>query len=187
MRPTLTRSDFTGAFSRSRRTAQYNDPTGDMAAARVDRERMRAELSAVGYMAISSLLSRQATDDQCADMMRGMARWWAPTGKECLSRRSWRITRHAAERAVEMGLTADQVISILTDPEETVVQDETSKYAGEFLYFRGDYAAAVGQTAAPRSVITFLYRYQEGYESQYASPAAGREARAWSHLPRKAA
>lgn len=187
MRPTPTRNDFAGALKRSRRAIQYRDPTGDIAAARVDRERERAELSTVGYMAISSLLSRHATDDQCAEMVRGMARWWEPTGGEGLSRRQWRISQHAAERAVEMRLTSDQVISILTDPEEIVMQDETSKYTGEFLYFRGDYAAAVGESAPPRSVITFLYRYQDDYEAQYANPAAGREARAWSHLPRKAA
>ena len=50
----------------------------------------------------------------------------------------------------------------------------------------GKYAAAIARDTFPRVVITFLYRYQDGYEAQYDAPADGRERRT-SHLPRKAA
>ena len=55
----------------------YDDPTGDTAAARVDQERDRIELSVIAGMAIQSLLSKRATNEQCADMMRGLSRWLA--------------------------------------------------------------------------------------------------------------
>lgn len=54
----------------------YIDPTGDTAAARVDRARDQMDLNAVAYMAVCSLLSRHASNAQCADMMRGLSRWW---------------------------------------------------------------------------------------------------------------
>ena len=53
----------------------YVDPTGDIAAAHVDREREQIELGVIAGMAIQSLLSRHATNEQCADMMRGLTRW----------------------------------------------------------------------------------------------------------------
>ena len=53
----------------------YVDPTGDTAAARVDREREQIELGVVAGMAIQSLLSRHATNTQCADMIRGLSKW----------------------------------------------------------------------------------------------------------------
>ena len=55
----------------------YVDPTGDTAAARADREREQIELGVVAGMAIQSLLSRRASNTQCADMMRGLSRWIA--------------------------------------------------------------------------------------------------------------
>ena len=55
----------------------YDDPVGDIAAARVDRERAQIELGVVAGMAIQSLLSRHATNEQCADMIRGLSRWIA--------------------------------------------------------------------------------------------------------------
>ena len=55
----------------------YDDPVGDIAAARVDREREQIELSVVAGMAVQSLLSPRATNEQCADMMRGLSRWVA--------------------------------------------------------------------------------------------------------------
>ena len=55
----------------------YDDPVGDIAAARVDREREQIELSVVAGMAIQSLLSKHATNEQCGDMMRGLSRWVA--------------------------------------------------------------------------------------------------------------
>ena len=53
----------------------YDDPVGDIAAARVDRERAQIELGVVAGMAIQSLLSRRATNEQCADMIRGLSKW----------------------------------------------------------------------------------------------------------------
>ena len=53
----------------------YVDPTGDTAAARVDREREQVELGVIAGMAIQSLLSRHATNTQCADMIRGLSKW----------------------------------------------------------------------------------------------------------------
>ena len=55
----------------------YPDPTGDLAAANVDRERERIELGVVAGMAIQSLLSKHATNEQCADMIRGLSKWIA--------------------------------------------------------------------------------------------------------------
>ena len=55
----------------------YDDPVGDIAAARVDKEREQIELGVVAGMAIQSLLSRRASNTQCADMMRGLSRWIA--------------------------------------------------------------------------------------------------------------
>ena len=55
----------------------YPDPTGDLAAANVDRERERIELGVVAGMAIQSLLSQHATNEQCADMIRGLSKWIA--------------------------------------------------------------------------------------------------------------
>lgn len=173
----------------TRRTAGvgYHDPTGNIAAARVDRQRERSELGVIAGMAIQSLLSRRASNEQLADMVRGLSPWWDGERGAGLSRRAWRVTDHAASRAVEMNLTPEQITALLESPEGVVEQGPESKYEGELLHFRGDHAAAVGQSTAPRSVITFLYRYQDDYEAQYAAPAAGREARPWSHLPRKAA
>ena len=53
----------------------YVDPTGDTAAARADREREQIELGVIAGMAIQSLLSRRATNTQCADMIRGLSKW----------------------------------------------------------------------------------------------------------------
>ena len=53
----------------------YVDPTGDTAAARADREREQIELGVIAGMAIQSLLSRRATNAQCADMIRGLSKW----------------------------------------------------------------------------------------------------------------
>ena len=53
----------------------YVDPTGDTAAARADREREQIELGVIAGMAIQSLLSRHATNAQCADMIRGLSKW----------------------------------------------------------------------------------------------------------------
>ena len=55
----------------------YPDPTGDIAAARVDREREQIELDVIAGMTIQSLLSRRATNEQCADMVRGLSKWIA--------------------------------------------------------------------------------------------------------------
>ena len=53
----------------------YSDPVGDIAAARVDREREQIELGVIAGMAIQSLLSRHASNTQCADMIRGLSKW----------------------------------------------------------------------------------------------------------------
>ena len=53
----------------------YADPVGDTAAARADREREQIELGVIAGMAIQSLLSRRATNTQCADMIRGLSKW----------------------------------------------------------------------------------------------------------------
>ena len=53
----------------------YVDPVGDTAAARVDREREQIELDVIAGMAIQSLLSKRATNEQCADMIRGLSKW----------------------------------------------------------------------------------------------------------------
>ena len=53
----------------------YVDPTGDTAAARADREREQIELGVIAGMAIQSLLSKRATNEQCADMIRGLSKW----------------------------------------------------------------------------------------------------------------
>ena len=53
----------------------YADPVGDTAANRVDREREQIELDVIAGMAIQSLLSRRATNTQCADMIRGLSKW----------------------------------------------------------------------------------------------------------------
>lgn len=58
------------------RLTHYSDPTGNAAAANVDNDRDLIELSVVAGMAISSLLSRHATDEQCIAMMIGLSRWW---------------------------------------------------------------------------------------------------------------
>ena len=164
----------------------YSDPVGDIAAARVDQARERIELGVVAGMATQSLLSRHATNEQCADMVRGLAPWWDIDPHGGLSRGVWRITGHAATRAAEMGLGPDTITALLTAPEERRVQGEASAYTGDVLYLWGDYAAAIARDTFPRVVITFLYRYQDGYEAQYDAPSEGRERRT-SHLPRKAA
>lgn len=177
---------FTSGLKRLRRSAAYHDPTGDIAAARVDREREQIELDVITGMATQSLLSRHATNEQCADMVRGLAPWWDIDPHGGLSRGVWRITDHAATRAAEMGLDPDTITAILATPEERRVQGEMSAYTGDVLYLWGDYAAAIARDTFPRVVITFLYRYQDGYEAQYDAPSEGRERRT-SHLPRKAA
>ena len=180
------RHGFTTGFKRARSSAAYADPTGDIASARVDREREQAELGVIAGVAIQSLLSRHATDEQCADMVRGLAPWWNIDPHGGLSRGAWCVTDHAATRAAEMGLDPDTIAAILTTPEERRVQGEASAYTGDVLYLWGDYAAAIARDTYPRRVITFLYRYQDGYEAQYDAPSEGRERRT-SHLPRKAA
>ena len=55
----------------------YDDPVGDIAAARVDKERAQIELGVIAGMAIQSLLSKHATNEQCADMIRGLSKWIA--------------------------------------------------------------------------------------------------------------
>lgn len=55
----------------------YADPTGDTATDRVDQWRARIELDVIAGMATSSLLSRRASNRQCADMLIGLSRWWA--------------------------------------------------------------------------------------------------------------
>lgn len=169
-----------------KRALSHHDPTGDTAADRIDQARERVELGVVAGMAIQSILSKQATNEQLADMVRGLAPWWDGERADGLSRRAWRITDHAATRAVEMGLTPAEVTGLLESPEETRVQGGMSAYEGDVLHLRGDYAAAIAQDSYPQAVVTFLYRYQDSYEAQYENPADGRERRT-SHLPRKAA
>lgn len=62
-----------------RRTAgiPYSDPTGNTAADRVDKARERVELAPIAYMATSTLLSKRATNAQCADMVRHLSKWIA--------------------------------------------------------------------------------------------------------------
>lgn len=55
----------------------YDDPTGDTATQRVDQARERIELAPIAYMATSTLLSRRATNEQCADMIRHLSKWIA--------------------------------------------------------------------------------------------------------------
>ena len=57
------------------RALPYADPVGDTAANRADREREQIELDVIAGMAIQSLLSRRATNTQCADMIRGLSKW----------------------------------------------------------------------------------------------------------------
>lgn len=178
-------SVFVGSEKRRNSVTPYLDPTGNIAAARVDREREEAELRIVAGMAVQSILSRHSTNAQLADMMRGMSRWWGKTPKGGLSRYAWSVSHHAAERAVEMGMTEYDVYALLVDPEVKRIQGSRSAYAGDYLYLRGDYAAAVAKDTWPKRVVTFLYRYQDDYEAQYAAPSEGREYRAHSHLPRK--
>lgn len=57
------------------RPISYPDPTGDTASDRVDKRRARIELAPIAYMATSTLLSRHATNAQCADMIRHLSKW----------------------------------------------------------------------------------------------------------------
>lgn len=55
----------------------YDDPTGGTATQRVDQARERIEIDVIAGMAISTILSRRATNAQCADMVRGLSKWIA--------------------------------------------------------------------------------------------------------------
>src|SRR5699024_3929338 len=132
------------------------------------------------------LLSRHATNEQCADMVRGLAPWWDIDPHGGLSRGAWRITDHAATRAAEMGLDPDTITAILATPEERRVQGEASAYTGGVRYRWGAYAGAIARSTCPRVVITFLHRCLDGYEEQYDAPSEGRERRT-PRVPRKAA
>ncbi|WP_193104648.1 hypothetical protein [Brachybacterium sp. FME24] len=66
-----------GNVTGRRRLISYPDTTGDTASDRVDKWRARIELAPIAYMATSTLLSRRATNAQCADMIRHLSKWIA--------------------------------------------------------------------------------------------------------------
>lgn len=100
------------------------------------------------------------------------------------------IHHHAAARAVEMGIDPFDVAVMLTSPDEERTPGPASKYhdSGRVFYDRGDYTAVIQPGPKVTTVITFLWRYAEGWEKSYRdNPYSDRTLRATSNLPRKTA
>lgn len=97
--------------------------------------------------------------------------------------RPFRLSRHAVGRAAEMALTMDQIAGLIDDPHIVAEHDVTSKYrdTNTVLHMRGDHTAVLDTDS--RTVVTFLYRWREGWQDSEQELGEGREVRADSHLP----
>ena len=97
--------------------------------------------------------------------------------------KTWSMTKHAAERAVEMGLTPDEIRAAVEDPERTWV----SPTYGKTNQTRGRITVALGDLepgTLHRRVITILWATQEDWRAAYRrGTAPGRAVRDLSHLP----
>lgn len=99
------------------------------------------------------------------------------------------ISYHAAQRANEMGMTFEAIICSITRPEDIRIPGEKSKYhnTGRHLHDWGDYTAVV-QLGEKIHVLTFLWRYKDGWERSYLySDEYGRERRENPFAPKDAA
>lgn len=65
-----------------------------------------------------------------------------------------RISEHAAKRMVEMGLSPEQVKTLIFEPEETY---ESTKYEGDVLHRSGEFAIALKKDDDLLIVKTALY------------------------------
>ncbi|WP_144721185.1 hypothetical protein [Cellulosimicrobium sp. TH-20] len=98
--------------------------------------------------------------------------------------KTWSMTKHAAERAVEMGLTPEEIRAAVEEPERWWV----SPTYGKTNQTRGRITVALGELeegTLNRKVITILWATQEAWRAAYRSggTAAGRPVRDLSHLP----
>lgn len=96
----------------------------------------------------------------------------------------WRLSYHATNRAEEMRLSIAEVVQLLEEPHIVSEHDRTSKYHGDgtVLHMRGSHTAVVAP-GEPSVVITFLYRYRDGWYDSYKTLGEGREVREHSSLP----
>ena len=80
-----------------------------------------------------------------------------------------RIVYHAATRAVEMGMSPTDVTMTIACPDAISEPTRESKYYGMGRAFHDydDYTAVV-EKGEKLTVITFLWRYAEGWEKSYA-------------------
>lgn len=98
----------------------------------------------------------------------------------------WRLSHHAVSRMREMRLSQSEVAELLETPGIVADQDRRSKYrdTGNKLYMRGNYTAVVALSEeGPHTVVTFLYRYKDGWRDSQPTQVEGREYRPWSTLP----
>lgn len=75
-----------------------------------------------------------------------------------------RITRHAAERIVDMAVSAEEVMATLQRP-ETVINSLT--YEGCQNYRRGDLALGVRRDGTNLVVITALWSSNEAWQRDF--------------------
>lgn len=93
---------------------------------------------------------------------------------------AWSMTAHALKRACEMDLDPRTIQLVLQSPEEIVQPGPGSKYRhhDRVRYQRGEVCAVVEpHMAHPSIVITFLWRYAEGWAEHADDPGKGREYR----------
>ena len=80
------------------------------------------------------------------------------------------IRIHAAQRANEMGMSFEDIAATIAHPEKVRIPGERSKYynTGRRLHDWGDYTAVV-QPGDKLDVLTFLWRYTDGWQKSYAA------------------
>lgn len=100
------------------------------------------------------------------------------------------IHHHAAARAIEMGIDPFDIAVMLTAPDAERTPGQKSKYyeTGRMFYDYEDYTAVIQPGPKVTTVLTFLWRYADGWEKSYRDrPDSDRAVRDTSNIPRKAA
>ena len=85
----------------------------------------------------------------------------------------FRLTRHAAARAVDMALDPEFIRELVTHPDVKRWTDSPD-HGGCWLYRKGDIAAPIDEDDGVLSIRTFLPATRERWEREDALPIPGR-------------
>ncbi len=97
--------------------------------------------------------------------------------------KGFRLSHHATKRAAEMRLTMNEIVALVDNPHVVAEHGATSKYHGTptVMHMRGEHTTVLD--VERRVVVTFLYRWRDGWQDNAELLGDGREVRPGSHLP----